>query len=397
MSEQSETPPRSSEQPLSFLYVNNTDPESGGGGDLRILEEAKKLADRGHRTHMLVSRTDPEYPSQRRVDGVTIQTVKCLPDMMAGFPTVYFYLSRMLFPFISLVPILSLVYRDDFDVLIDNFTPHPSLAAPVARIFSLPAVAVVHEYHDRTALKKYPLFIGVIQLAVQNLLRIGMYDAVVVPRELTKERLRQYGVETPIYVVPNGIDLTPFERIDGVGESTYELVVVSRLERRKGIDLLVEAMSVLAREKPNIRLAIAGTGTERERLERMVEERDLRDQIDFLGFVSERRKVELLNGAEIFVLPSRQEGFGIAVLEAMAANCPVVVNDLPILHELVPEEGGVFADATTSEEFADALSTLLAADPARRRAMGERNQVEANRYSWENVAIEAEREYYKHH
>ncbi|RRJ29477.1 glycosyltransferase family 4 protein [Halocatena pleomorpha] len=396
MSDKLETQPRSSEQPISFLYLNNTDPESGGGGDLRILEEAKELAKRGHRAHMLVSRTDPECPSQRQIDGVTIQTVKCLPDTMARIPTVYFYLSRMLFPFFSIVPILSLVYRDDFDVLVDNFTPHPSLAAPIAQIFSLSSVAVVHEYHDRTALKKYPLFIGLIQLVVQNLLRMGLYDAVVVPRELTKEQLQQYGVDAPIYVVPNGIDLKPFKRIDAVDESPYELVVVSRLEQRKGIDLLVEAMSILAREKPDIRLAIAGTGTERERLERMVEERGLHDQIDFLGFVSERRKVDLLNGAEIFVLPSRQEGFGISVLEAMAANCAVVVNDLPVLHELVPEEGGVFADAATSEEFADALSTLLETDQTRRRQMGERNRKEAAKYSWKKAAVEAEKGYHKH-
>jgi glycosyltransferase involved in cell wall biosynthesis len=370
--------------------VNNTDPQSGGGGDRRVLEEAREFAVRGHRPHLLVGRTDPEAPRRRRVDGVTVLTVKCLPDLFARFSRLYFYLTRMLFPVCSILSLVLLLHREEFDLVVDDFTPHPSLVAPLARAYSIPAIALVHEYHDRTALQKFHPLIGLVQLAVQNVLRTRLYVVVVVPRTYTKRRLREYGVTVPIEVVPNGLDFEPLQRHTGSGEQTYELLCVSRLVRRKGIDLLLEAMDELPAERSTATLAVAGRGPYREHLERMVNERGLEDRVDFLGYVSDERKVELLVGSDVFVLPSRQEGFGIAVLEAMATGCPVVVNDLPVLRELVPEDGGVFVDATDPSCFASALAELLDTAPDRRRRMGDRNWEEAKQYAWPRVADRAE-------
>ncbi|MCO8255724.1 glycosyltransferase family 4 protein [Haladaptatus sp. AB618] len=378
----------------TILYLNNTDPEDGGGGDRRLFDEATVIADSGADVRIIASRTDPTLPAKREVDGVSIRTIKCVPDALSRFTTLYFYLSRSLFPFVSFPLLLWIMWTDEIDVIVDSYTPHPTLVAPVARVFSIPVVALVHEFHDRSALSKYPLPIGVIQLLVQNLLRSGLYSAVVVPRELTKQELHEYGVTTQIHVVPNGINYESYcTSPDDVDAKQYDLLVVSRLVHRKGIDLLLEAMENVVDERPETTLAIAGTGPRQQALERQAEKSGISENVDFLGFVSEQRKIGLLHEARIFVLPSRQEGFGIAVLEAMATETPVVVNDLRILRALVPDDESCFVDATDAEVFADTLVTLLDQPDASLQELGTKNQNRAVDFTLQQVGKTAKQVY----
>jgi glycosyltransferase involved in cell wall biosynthesis len=378
----------------SILYVNNTDPTDGGGGDQRILDEAKELAKRGYDVTIVAGRTDPSLPSTRTVNGIHIRTVKCLPDLLAGFDTLYFYFVRMLFPLLSVPKLIGECRIDPPDLVVDDFTPHPSLASLLSRLFSIPVIAIVHEYHNRTALEKFPFVIGVIQLGVQNILRTNLYDGVIVPRQSTKEQLREYGVSVPIYGVPNGIDVTPYEEPPDASAATgYDLLVVSRLVYRKGIDQLIDAMELVAKSQPDVRLGIAGDGPQREELQQQVASRGLEDSIEFLGYVPEEEKIALLHAADLFVLPSRQEGFGIAVLEAMATGTPVVVNDLAVLRDLVPEAGGTFVDASDQAAFADALLDALQLSETERQKCRKINQTRATEYSWTTVTDQVEEIY----
>ncbi len=375
---------------MNILYVNNTDPQDGGGGDRRLFEEAVTLADRGMNVQVIASRTDPKLKQKRTVDGVDIRTINCVPDRLHQFPTLHFYLARSLFPFVSFPILVWTLFQNDIDVVIDNHTPHPSLVVLLRSVFSVPTVALVHEYHDRSALNKYPLPIGVIQLVVQNLLRSGLYSAVIVPREQTRGQLREYGVRTPIHVVPNGI---AFETYSSPPEHSsvrsFNFFVVSRLVHRKGIDQLLEAMANVVKECPSVQLGIAGAGPQRKELERLVSELGIESNVDFLGFVSEKRKIALLHEADIFVFPSRQEGFGIAVLEAMATGTPVVANDLDVLDDLVPDGANRLVDASDPEKFATALVEAHSAGQDCISARGVENKREAEQYRLYHVGQQA--------
>jgi glycosyltransferase involved in cell wall biosynthesis len=375
---------------LSVLYVNNTDPEDGGGGDRRLFEEAATLQEKGTNVKVIASRTDPNLASRRVSEGVEIRTVKCVPDFLRYALTVHFYLTRSLFPFVSL-PILAVtLFANDFDVVVDNHTPHPSLVGFLGLVFSTPVVALVHEYHDRSAFEKYPLPVGLIQLVVQNFLRLGLYSAVIVPREQTKGALEAYGTSAPVHVVPNGLAVNEYLRPPASSPvESFDFVVVSRLVYRKGIDQLLEAMAVVIEEEPSARLGIAGSGTERERLEAMVVELGVEENVEFMGYVSEERKRASLHEAGVFVLPSRQEGFGIAVLEAMATGTPVVANDLSVLRSLVPEGPNRLADAADPEAFAAAMVAILNETRNEDQTASVRNQKEAEQYSLARVGEQA--------
>ncbi|RLM83752.1 glycosyltransferase family 1 protein [Halobellus sp. Atlit-38R] len=374
----------------TLLYVNNTDPEDGGGGDRRLFEEAATLQENGADVRVVASRTDPEFAQKRVSNGVQIRTVKCVPDFLQRVPTVHFYLARSLFPFVSLPILLATLFHVDIDVVVDNHTPHPSLVAFLGPLLSVPVVALVHEYHDRSAIEKYPLPVGIIQLVVQNFLRIELYAAVIVPREETKEALLRYGTSVPIHVVPNGLDVSAYlEPPATVETEAFDFVVVSRLVHRKGIDRLLEAMALVAAEDPSAQLGIAGSGPERNRLERQAAELGISENVAFLGFVSEERKRALLHESSVFVLPSRQEGFGIAVLEAMATGTSVVANDLDIIRRLLPEGPNKLVDAGDAEAFAAAMMDVLNEERDGEQTTTPENQEEAEQYSLDRVGEQA--------
>jgi len=379
---------------MKILYVNNTDPEDGGGGDKRLFDEAATLAEMGADITVIASRTDPELSSRRVSREVEIRTVKCVPDFFQRFPTLHFYLARSLFPLISFPVLVLTLYGEEFDVIVDSHTPHPSLVPFPGWLFSVPVVALVHEFHDRSALSKYPLPIGLIQLAVQNFLRSGLYAAVIVPREQSRQALKDYGVQTPIHVIPNGIEIeTYLDSPKTESVESYDFLVISRLVHRKGIDRLLKAMAVVVAERPDVHLGIAGDGPKRDELESLAKELGINDNVSFLGFVSEDNKRALLHESHVFVCPSRQEGFGIAVLEAMAVGRVIVANDLDILQELVPEESNRLADASNPEEFAMAMIEALTYEEDPDRAPSDVNQREAKQYSLENVGQQAESVY----
>lgn len=375
---------------MTVVYLSNADPATSGGGYRRMFEEAKQLADRGHEVIVLASRTDSRFPKWRTADSVRIRSVKCLPDRLQAFPRLYYYLTRALFPFASVPILVWTLLTADVDVVIDNLSPHPSSAPFVSPFFSTPVIGLVHEYHDITALRKYNVPIGTIQLLAQYVLRTDLFAALVVPHQVTKTDLREYGVTIPIFVVPNGIHLDEYERPEtGGGDSSPDVFTVSRLVRKKGLDRAIDAMPKLLEERPDVTFAIAGVGPDRQRLEERVAERGVEDSVQFLGYVPEDRKVELLHQTTLFTLPSRQEGFGIVVLEAMATGTPVVVHDLPVLRTLVPDDGNALVDTGDPVRYAEVLARLLEEHEGEGEPVHQ-NRERAKEYNWERIGSRLE-------
>ncbi len=148
---------------------------------------------------------------------------------------------------------------------------------------------------------------------------------------------------------------------------------MANLAGEKGHDLLLGAMSHLAGYRPRIVLALLGDGAARPGLEAMASELGVRDRVVFLGY---RRDVaDYLAAADVFVLPSRWEGQPVALLEAAWLGLPVLASDIPATREvLVPGGYGELVPSPAPEAWADAIRRL-AADPARRKAMGAKAQL----------------------
>ncbi len=150
--------------------------------------------------------------------------------------------------------------------------------------------------------------------------------------------------------------------------ATSQLVMgtARRLIRFKGIEYLLDAAAVLRPEFPDLRVEIAGTGPERENLEQRAARLGLTGRVEFLGWVNDLNAV--LPRWDVFVIPSLEEGFGIAALEGMAVGLPVVASAVGGLPEIV-EDGisGWLVPPGNVEALASRLRLLLSSQELRLR------------------------------
>lgn len=195
------------------------------------------------------------------------------------------------------------------------------------------------------------------------------------------------GCALDVHVVPPGVDIDRFrplsaiERADarrhfGFEEDEIMLVAVSRLVPRKGFDTAIEAVARLRSQHPKLRLAIAGSGRDRDRLEKIA--RTLDAPVKFLGRVSDDDLPKLYGCADLSVMLCRnrwggleQEGFGIVFLEAAACGVPQIAGASGGAAEAVDNgvTGLVAANPRSVDEAAHLIESLLE-DSARRKSMG---------------------------
>ncbi|MGZ6004550.1 MAG: glycosyltransferase family 4 protein [Candidatus Saccharimonadales bacterium] len=167
--------------------------------------------------------------------------------------------------------------------------------------------------------------------------------------------------DEPIAIIPNGIDLNKYKPVK-VEKNPDERIVlyVGRLENRKGVKHLLQAYQLLEQDNDDVRLLIAGDGPDREKLELLSEDLKLK-RVDFLGFVSEELKLELLSKAEIFCSPAMfGESFGIVLLEAMAAGAVIVAGNNSGYEGVMQDMGRLsIVNPTDTQEFARRLDMML--------------------------------------
>jgi glycosyltransferase involved in cell wall biosynthesis len=203
------------------------------------------------------------------------------------------------------------------------------------------------------------------------------------------------GIRAPGVVIPNGIDPAEFDpppdpvvfrrRLTALGDHPYVLFL-GRLHYKKGLDYLADAFRIVAERDPVVHLVVAGPDDgARSDFERRVAAAGLADRVHVPGAVYGPEKLSAVAGAACFCLPSRQEGFSVAILEALACGTPAIVSDACHFPEVAEVGAGevVPLDATA---IAAALGRVLA-DAGRRERMGEagRGLVTA-RFTWPAIA-----------
>lgn len=161
-----------------------------------------------------------------------------------------------------------------------------------------------------------------------------------------------------ITVVPNGIRLEKFQHTNRRLRLEEIICVARLLHQKKGQDVLIKALSILKKEGLQCSCKIVGDGISRHYLANMALEYGLRDSMQFLG---NRHDVpELLSKAGIFVLPSRYEGFGISIIEAMAAGIPVVASNIDGPKEIITDaENGLLFEVDNENELAEKINMLV--------------------------------------
>lgn len=219
-------------------------------------------------------------------------------------------------------------------------------------------------------------------------------DRVVVTSAHSRDvAIREYGL-TPgsVGVVPEGIDVEAwggFVRPPRTETAPPAIVSVARQYRRKNTAALVRAMAHVRQAVPGARLTVVGEGPELPRLRVLVDSLGLDETVALVGSLASAAEVRAeLARSDVFCLPSRQEGFGIVFLEAMAAGLPIVAADCGAVPETAPHgEVAILVAPDDVGGLAAALIRLLQ-DPDMRARLAAGGGARWKRFGWAEVAAQ---------
>lgn len=254
-----------------------------------------------------------------------------------------------------------------------------------------PVVATVHAWGARAAVYR-----AARPLARRVLDHLAV--AVAVSRAAAQFHANVLDVAADTFdIVPNGVDLARFRRAadtdPGRADGERRLLFVGRLERRKGLLVLLEAFEQLAASRDDVVLDVVGDGPQRSRAEAAIPA-GLRGRVRFHGRVDDAELAARLVGCDLYVSPALGgESFGIVLLEAMAAGAAVLASDLPGYRTVVTDGlDGRLVPPGDPAALAAAAGELLD-DPTHRARLASAGRRQAEAHDWPIVAAELRRRY----
>ena len=293
----------------------------------------------------------------------------------------------------ALTQALNALEREPFD-LVHIQTPFVAHYAGVryARRRGLPCVASYHTFFEEYLHHYVPALPRQIGRGIARAFtrsQCADVGALVAPSEPLRQMLHDYGVETPIHVIPTGLpadrfqpgDGERFRALAGLPPRRPLVTYVGRVAHEKNIDFLVRAFARVRHAVPDALLVIAGEGPARESLRRLVQAQGLTADVRFVGYLD--RNSALLDcyaAASVFVFASRTETQGLVLLEAFAQGTPVVSTaELGTKSILAPACGALICEELT-EPFAAAVVRVLT-DTGLRRALADQARTYARGWS----------------
>lgn len=376
--------------------------EEAGGQNVYVREVARALARRGHHVDAFTRGREVVAAEAHEVDGARVVRLPCGPG---GF------LSRnVLFPhlgaFVDAADRFVRAERGRYDVVHSNYWLSGWAGMRLAERWSAPQV---HTHHSLGAVKfaatgEVPPF-GATRLAVEDELSARCAAVVATSPEDVATLARYYARPAPAVIVPCGVDAAIFRPGDraagraamGAAEGELALLYAGRFDPNKGIETFVAAAARLAATRP-VRVALAGgfdpaaaDGAEYERIRALVAAIGLADRTTFLGRQAPAALAPLYRGADVVVVPSLYESFGLVAIEAMACGTPVVASDVGGLRYVVlHRETGLLAPPQDDAAFAAALAMLADAPDLRARMGRAAARLAASIYTWDAVAARLE-------
>lgn len=343
-------------------YDSPGHPYYGGGGAAAIHEVARRLA-AAHTVEVVVGRYAADQPLTR--DGVTYR-----PVGPAAGPR----LGQLLFHF----SLPWRVRRGGFDLWCESLTP-PFSTACLQRFTSRPVVALTQILSGTAMRRKY-------HLPFDRFERAGLrtYRHAIATSEHLRARLLAVHPGLNVVVIPNGV---PGELIRlEPPRAERHILFLGRLDlEQKGLDLLADALEPVVDELPwPVVIAGGGPPAEAARVRARFGRPSLAGRVHWAGRVSGEAKHRLLADAAVLVLPSRFEASPLVLLEAFCYRLPVVLFAIPELAE-VPDACAVKVPPFDPRAFGQALRAL-AADPARRAALGQAAKQYARGFDWDDLA-----------
>jgi N-acetyl-alpha-D-glucosaminyl L-malate synthase BshA len=323
-----------------------------GGSGVMATELGKELAKKGHQVHF-ISYALP-FRLNNFVENVVFHEVEMSSYPLFEFPLYALALASKM---------VEVVEYEKLDLLHVHYAiPHASSAYLAKQMLKkkkdLKIITTLHGT-DITLIGLEPSFLPLVKFSIEE------SDGVTaVSRSLKEQTLTNYNIEKEIQVIPNFVDTDLYkpskdgglrEHVAPNGEKV--LVHTSNFRVVKRVPDTIRILEKVIKEIP-AKLLLVGDGPDRSECERLCRQLGLCDDVKFLG--KQDGLVEILNAADIFLIPSQSESFGLAALEAMACGLPVISSNIGGLPELVRHnETGYIAGIGDIDRMAKYVSDLL--------------------------------------
>ncbi len=287
------------------------------------------------------------------------------------------------------------------------FSPVTTIAATVARASNLPYILRPLGTLDPADLRKKKQLkkVYVSLLEKPNIAHAAALHFTTTQEAKVSER---FGLSTKDLVIPLGVNppdkiqdenLVNYLQSQGIEVKHPMILFMSRIEPKKGLDLLLPALEKLLAEGINFQFILAGTNPQdpnyEAKIHSQIKASPLAKFTKITGFVTGEIKTSLLQIADLFVLPSYYENFGIAVAEAMVAGTPVVISDqVHICQDVVSAEAG-WVGRCKIEDLATLIKSALQNEAERKRRGLNAKELAKNSYSWQAIATQTIQAYEK--
>lgn len=362
-------------------------PTYGGSGVLAT-ELGKALAKRGHQIHFI------SYAMPMRLNGGFDNNIFYHEVEMTTYPVFEFPLYT---PALA-SKMVEVANFEGLDLLHVHYAiPHATSAYLAKKMIQNDKFRVVTTLHgtDITLVGLEPSFLSVMKFSIEK------SDGVTaVSRHLKEKTLTNYAIDKEIDVIPNFVDVDEYKHVDDSCirkkfslDDKRILVHVSNFRPVKRVTDVIRIFNLVQLKVPSA-LILVGDGPDRSNCEMLVRELGLQQSVKFLG--KQNELPEILSSADLFLMPSQSESFGLSALEAMACEVPVISSSVGGLPELVVHnQTGYIAEIGDTDRMARYAIELLTNESKRQMFAKEGRKRAVEHFNLDKIVDEYERHYEK--
>jgi glycosyltransferase involved in cell wall biosynthesis len=357
---------------MRILIVNWQDIKNpqAGGAEVHLHEVFSRIGRMGHEVTLCCS-SFPGAPHEENINGIKV--------IRQG--------GRYLFNFRFLFAYLFRFKRERFDVVIDDMNKIPFFS-PI--FVKQPIYGVTHHLFGKSIFLEVNVVLSTYVFIMERL-AVWLYKRRRIPfivgsPSTMAELQNEHFSPDDVSLVNYGVDHSLHTTTGAVKNPTPLIGYFGRLKKYKSVDQLLQALPMVVKQVPDLKVLIVGEGDDRPRLEAMTKGLGLTSVVEFTGFVPEQKKIELLQRMWFKVTTSSKEGWGLTVLEANACGTPVIASNVQGLRDAVKDnETGLLYTYGDVNDLSSKILTLLTSHQLRDRLT--KGAIEwAKLFDWEIAA-----------
>lgn len=392
----------SAQSPKRILFFSLTYHPFIGGAEVAIKETTDRISPGDYAFDMITLRFDSALPKFERVGNIDIFRIGFARKgaKIQDFKKFPLVLNKYLYPFLALAAAVVLHRRKRYDAVGSVMTSYASFA-PLFFKYLFPSVPYFVRADDGDPIDYLKKRVGLLSPLFKRVFTKANFA--ITSSSYLERFVRSMGYRGSLAIVPNGVDTARFsqtytaadldalKRSLGKKEGEVYLITTSRLVTKNAVDDVIRALPMLP---ARVKFLILGVGPDETMLHELAREEGVADRTLFVGQVGHAEMPKYLKASDIFIRPSRSEGFGISFIEAMVAELPVIATQEGGIADFLydakrnpdKETTGWAVDKDSPKQIAAAVEDILAHPEQVARVRATASAMAVERYDWALIA-----------